>query len=196
MTTRRVPVLVALAVLAAAALWWTRPGRVAPMERASLRRSARVPAAVPTVGRERPGQARAADEWQGMRIDVAAAPPCESSAGCGLGRACKRGRCTACTADRDCAAGEACALDHCVVQALAACRGRADCPSGQLCLLSGYSSLARGNEGMRAYCLDPASGAGAMPPAPAVDPDPRTRLPDDELLDRARSAARGRPAPL
>jgi hypothetical protein len=128
-----------------------------------------------------------------MLVNVDAFPPCESSAGCGLGRACRQGKCEACVQDNDCAQGEACVLDHCVVRALAACRGRADCAAGQLCVLSGYSNQARGNEDMRAYCLDPASGTGSVPGPAEAAPDPRTRLPDDDLLDRAREAARKAP---
>lgn len=174
----------------AAALWW-RARSPAPIDRVTLRRAAKptLPAPrLPELAAPRDLQPRPADEWQGMRIDPASSPPCETSAGCGLGRACKAGRCTACTADADCASGETCALDHCVVRALAACRTRADCSAGQLCVLSGYSNLARGNEDMRASCLDPASGAGSMPPAPAPIADPRTHLPDDDLIARARAA--------
>jgi hypothetical protein len=181
--------LLALAVLTAAALWWrSRGDDPAPIDRAQLARPAKLPRVAIATPRAADLRPRAADEWQGMLINPEASPPCETSAGCGLGRACKAGRCTACAADADCADGEACALDHCVVRALAACRTRTDCGAGQLCVLSGYSSLARGNEDMRAYCLDPASGAGSLPPAPEVVADPRTHLPDDDLIARARAA--------
>jgi len=197
------PAILALAVLAAFALRWRRSHAPAPRARAELGLAARQPRAAaaapavvpgaPVVGAPR-WHPREPAEWQGMLVNAAAVPPCESSAGCGLARACVQGTCVACARDSDCAAGEACAMDHCVVQATMACRGRADCASGQLCVLSGYSSLARGNEGMRAYCLDPESGDGTRPPFPEAAPDPRTELPDDDLIKRARAAASQPPA--
>ena len=125
-----------------------------------------------------------------MLISTDAVPPCEESATCGLARACKAGKCVACSADGDCAGGEVCVLDHCIARDLAGCRSRTDCASGDLCALSGYSSLARGNEGMRSLCLDPKSGSSAMPEPEPAPPDPRTRLPDDDLLEHAAEAAR------
>jgi hypothetical protein len=139
---------------------------------------------------ERHFHPRDPQEWQGMLINTDATPPCEASATCGLARACKGGRCVACGTDGDCAAGEVCVLDHCVVHALAGCRGRTDCAAGSLCILSGYSSEARGNEGMRSLCLDPASGASTIPEPEPAPPDPRTRLPYDDLVRRATEAAR------
>jgi hypothetical protein len=215
---RRRGLILVLVVLAAAALWWkARSHAPTSIPRSQLGLAARQPrdASRPVVPRLAPslpsspsepvlasGGLRASErhwhprdpqEWQGMLINTDASPPCESSAGCGLGRACKQGKCEACAQDNDCAMGEACVLDHCVVGALAACQGRADCAAGQLCVLSGYSNQARGNEGMRAYCLDPDSGTSSVPAAAEPTPDPRTRLPDDDLLDRAREAARKAP---
>jgi hypothetical protein len=79
-------------------------------------------------------------EWQGMPIDRTITPPCESSERCGLARACINGVCTACHADSDCAAPEACVLGHCVLQTLLHCHSRSECCSDELCVLSGYSS--------------------------------------------------------
>jgi hypothetical protein len=127
-------------------------------------------------------------EWQGMLVDLDTVPPCDSSAVCGLARACKAGKCLACERDGDCATGEACVLDHCVAKELATCRKAADCKSGSLCVLSGYSGEPRGNEGMKAACVDPASGASKGPEPLEVAVDTRTVLPDDDLLKSAREA--------
>jgi hypothetical protein len=113
--------------------------------------------AEPALAEERPAprerlSARAAEEWQGMRIDLDAQPLCEASERCGLATACVAGHCGACRGDSDCAGGEVCVLEHCVRAALVACRGRADCTGGALCVLSGISADARGNGDMRAYC--------------------------------------------
>jgi hypothetical protein len=92
-------------------------------------------------------------EWQGMRVNLALRATCERSEGCGLAMACREGLCGPCEADGECAGGEVCVLDHCVPRAQAACRSRSDCGEEELCVLSGYSSDARNNGGMRASCL-------------------------------------------
>jgi hypothetical protein len=105
--------------------------------------------------------ARPASEWQGMLIDLSVRPYCEKSDQCGMARACRGNACINCVADGDCAGGEVCVLDQCVVQSLAACRRAADCKSGELCVLSEYSADPRGNTGMRAFCQ---SSRGGRPP--------------------------------
>ena len=94
---------------------------------------------------------RATDEWQGMAIDELR-PLCDTSERCGLATACVEGHCGGCTADRECASGEACVLAHCVRSELVACRSRADCNGDELCVLSGVSPDARGNRDTRAHC--------------------------------------------
>jgi hypothetical protein len=92
-------------------------------------------------------------EWQGLRV-CPPYPPCEESAYCGLALACISGECRACTSDEQCAPGEGCVLDHCLLQEQIMCRGRNDCKTGELCALSGYTGgSARSNEDMRSYCL-------------------------------------------
>src|SRR5215208_4690913 len=57
---------------------------------------------------------RPADEWQGMRVDLATQSLCDGAESCGLAMACPDGgRCGPCQADSQCASGEACVLDHC-----------------------------------------------------------------------------------
>ncbi len=199
------------------AIWTLREGPSQPIPRAALaaRPSGRGPVQalergnqgrgnINAVGSPQPGsskipdpvrrwQARPAGEWQGMLVDLDAVPPCDSSAVCGLARACVQGQCIGCQSDSQCAAGEACVLDHCVVVELVGCRRRSDCARGGTCILSGYSSLPRGNEDMRAFCVDPNGGADKQPgPAPTPSFDNRASLPDDELLRKAREAATGR----
>jgi hypothetical protein len=106
---------------------------------------------------------RPADEWQGNRV-CGPYPPCERSDHCGIALACLAGLCRACTQDEDCAAGEGCALDHCMPTQQIACRTRRECADGSLCILSGITGgTARGNEDMRAYCLSPNGGASRRP---------------------------------
>lgn len=154
------------------------------VEAVEARRDVRAPE-----GQERHLHPRDPDEWQGMLVDTDAKPPCESITGCGLGRACKDGVCVACERDTDCGPTETCVLDHCVLKDLATCRSRSDCARGSMCLLSGYTAKPRGNEEMRSFCVDPASGAARMEQSDERPPvDTRTSLPGDDLLKRAREA--------
>jgi hypothetical protein len=131
-------------------------------------------------------------EWQGMQVNTAAQALCDTSSRCGLGMACHGGTCGPCAADDECAAGEACVLDHCVPRAQVACRSRRDCAGGEeLCVLTGYSSDPRGNAAMMAKC-QPAQGGT---PAPAAEPVAGVPAPAGEsapqaLLDAVRAHAR------
>ena len=103
--------------------------------------------------------ARPEGEWQGIPV-CGPYPPCERADGCGLALACLDGTCGACTSDAQCAAGEGCALDHCMPAANVQCRTRSECGGDALCILSGITGgTARGNEDMRAYCLSPSGGS-------------------------------------
>lgn len=134
---------------------------------------------------------RPPSEWQGMLVNLNLTPHCDSSALCGLARACKDAKCMPCEQDGECADGEACVLDHCVRRELVTCRRSANCLAKEVCILSGYSNLPRGNEGMRAICVDPAGGTATLPqPTGASVPDTRTSLPHDDLLRASREAAR------
>ena len=100
---------------------------------------------------------RPLEEWQGMRVNLRDAPHCEEIP-CGLALACIENRCVACTDDRDCGAGEACVLDHCVLKDHTSCTSKDDCDEGELCVLSGYSTGLRGNEDMIAKCFSSDGG--------------------------------------
>ena len=135
---------------------------------------------------------RPAGDWDGMPVDLATAPPCESSAGCGLARACIAGECTACERDADCATGEACVLDHCVAGGRVACRHTKDCGAESVCVLSGYSPDPRGNAEMDSRCVSKRGGTsreGAMKEAlrPQVADDPARRVTFQDELERARA---------
>jgi hypothetical protein len=143
---------------------------------------------------------RAAGEWDGMLVDLATTPPCESTAGCGLARACLKGICTACTVDAECGSDEGCVRDHCVLRSRIGCRRNSDCGVGNTCMLSGYSPDPRGNHDMGALCVSPQSGSGKaelMKKQATVD-DPaesgRQVAFKDELA-RARTAFIGSNAP-
>lgn len=103
---------------------------------------------------------RAPEEWQGMKVDLSLQPPCLEALHCGQAMACDLAahRCGPCAADADCGAGEACVLDHCVLDSNVACRRRSDCGEDALCVLSGLSPGARGNAEMRAYCQSNTDG--------------------------------------
>jgi hypothetical protein len=121
---------------------------------------------------------RPAHEWQGMRVDLSQRQYCEASSYCGLALACLDDRqCGPCQRDDQCAGGEVCVLDHCVVAAHAGCRSRAECAGAgedAVCVLSGLSGgEPRGNGEMRSYCRSSSGGA-----------------PQDESIPDARRAAR------
>lgn len=133
---------------------------------------------------------RAPHEWQGMLIRDREPAPCGAPDSCGLGLACKSGKCVACEADADCARGESCVLDHCLATRLVGCRHRSDCAADSWCILSGYSATLRGNDGMRSFCVSDNSGTEHLahdsePPPP---PDTRRELPYDDLLRRSQTA--------
>jgi hypothetical protein len=120
-------------------------------------------------------QVRGPDEWQGMLVDTSVKPPCRTSQDCGLARACKDGVCAPCARDAECAAGEVCALEHCVPAKGASCRRRADCSDdGAMCVLTGYTGGdPRGNRDMRARCVSPNDDP------PRLGPHQRRTLPID-----------------
>ncbi len=102
------------------------------------------------------------DEWQGMLVDICLRATCDEPARCGLALACVGGYCGPCAEDSDCATGEACVLDHCVLSDNVACRSSRDCEGDALCILSGSTGgAARGNEDMTAYC-NPSGGGIPM----------------------------------
>jgi hypothetical protein len=91
-------------------------------------------------------------EWDGMPVPLQG-PSCETSEYCGLALACVEQMCGACAGDRDCAAGEACVVEHCLRAELITCHSYRDCEPNQVCILSGITGgTARGNEDMRSYC--------------------------------------------
>ncbi len=118
---------------------------------------------------------RPAHEWQGMLVDLSQRQYCEATSYCGFALAClEDSQCGPCRSDDQCAAGEACVLDHCVAAAGAGCRTRADCAADELCVLSGLSGGdPRGNTGMRSFCRPSTGGT-----------------PQDEAVPDARRAAR------
>ncbi len=134
-------------------------------------------------------------EWQGMLVDVAHPQWCEQTQQCGMALTCRNSQCLPCSSASDCGSGEDCVLDHCVKQDKVECRRNAECggPS-KACILSGYSAGPRGNETMKAYCLDTASGqaqtvAEWQARQPKPDGDGRPQVPtspttEDDLLGR------------
>lgn len=121
---------------------------------------------------------RPESEWQGMLVDTSLQSICEGKNSCGLAMACMDNRCGACSVDADCATGENCVLNHCVIKKNTSCRTASDCDTNEYCVLSGYSSDPRGNKTTLAYCQPITSGsqptqeqtinAAAFEPGPAV----------------------------
>jgi hypothetical protein len=98
---------------------------------------------------------RPQNEWRGMRVRRNFRAACTLPDGCGQALACLDGFCGPCRESTNCADGEVCVLDHCVLEALADCASGSECPVGNLCVLSGYSPGRRGNQTLRAFCLGP-----------------------------------------
>lgn len=122
---------------------------------------------------------RPADEWQGMLVDMSQRQYCEASSFCGFALAClDDGACGPCERDDQCASGEVCVLDHCVLAQNAGCRSRQDCAAegpDALCVLSGLTGgEARGNGAMTSFCLAPRGGLVQDESAP--DPRREARL--------------------
>ncbi len=146
----------------------TRPQNAPPPPRPIPAASAQHQPPPPTLAAEQPAPRAAAvadglatvryaprdpREWQGMRVNLALQASCDISAHCGLAMACLDGRCGPCASDGDCAAGEGCAVQHCVPLANLGCRSAAGCKDPEArCLLSGISPDPRGNAEMHAYC--------------------------------------------
>ena len=96
---------------------------------------------------------RPESEWQGMPVDETIRVPCRQSGICSMALAClSDGRCGACSADSDCAGGEKCVLDRCLLQDLVKCTTASDCPEGELCVLTGLGGGDKNNKGLRSLC--------------------------------------------
>ena len=119
---------------------------------------------------------RAANEWQGMLVDISVSVSCESTSFCGLAASCRDGKCGPCVSDEHCLAGEACVLDHCVLASMVGCRSRVDCDPEHLCILTGYSAGPRGNDDLRAICSSE-SGGREQP----LETEVRETVPDDPI---------------
>lgn len=180
--------LVALVVLGVHLGRRAAPAVTHPAPAASVdeRVSAALPPSLPAAAPRATLARRAADEWQGMRIDMADTALCDAVDSCGLAMACIGGRCGACTGDESCAAGERCVLDHCVRTELASCRTRADCGGDELCILGGTSADPRGNADMTARCVAAEGGIpeGVAPAVAAGEPAGAVPVPAAELLEQ------------
>ena len=132
------------------------------------------------------------DEWQGALVPNSPKDmgQCLSSAGCGLALACKGNLCGACVLDRDCAPGERCVLDHCLVESNATCGVRRDCMEGEVCMLTDDGSEGpRLNDKLRSICW-----SSEHPPSPRrphvevkVSAAPKEHLVDaDEMIQALR----------
>ena len=174
---RKLALVAVIAIAGAFAVLRAMPDPPAPAPIATRSASAvraNAPAVPPPLDAVARSPVRAAEEWQGMQIDPDEQPMCEASERCGLATACLTGRCGACRVDAECASGESCVLEHCVLAARVACRGRADCSEGELCVLSGISADARGNSDMRAYCQG--HGVDVVQSRQAYDANQRARV--------------------
>ena len=96
---------------------------------------------------------RAPDEWQGWRVDLSLRPGCDTSSRCTAGLACLADQmCGPCSHDSDCAGGEICVLDRCLLRERAGCRNRRDCRDGELCITTEPSPDPRGNGFTKSFC--------------------------------------------
>jgi hypothetical protein len=133
--------------------------------------------------------ARPQGEWDGMLVDLNNRPSCSKSENCGLGQACKAGRCMPCASDNECAQGEACVLDHCMPREHVSCRARSDCDASSQCILNGYSLGVRGNAEMKSMCVSRLGGASNSPRVARQVPVDDRPLRDAKLFEAAIRAA-------
>ena len=96
-------------------------------------------------------------EWQGMLVDLTTRQVCDISSRCGLAMACRDGRCGPCARDADCADGEGCVLDHCLLRDAIECRSTKECTEA-ICMLTEYAAYGRGNATMQAKCFSLVGG--------------------------------------
>lgn len=113
---------------------------------------------------------RPANEWQGARVPNTPSdmPSCETSELCGLALACRDGLCGACLTDPDCAEGERCILDHCLLAENVECSTRNDCAENEVCLFRDDDSPGpRHNSSLMSVCWSrehPGPEQPGMPP--------------------------------
>ncbi len=124
------------------------------------------PRQAPEFLKERTYHPRAPEEFQGFLVDTSDFQDCRTSSDCVEDLACKSGVCRPCAADAECAAGEKCALDHCLKAEDAGCQGRRDCKDGEMCILKRSSTGALGRGGLRSYCLPPTGGVSQADQVP------------------------------
>jgi hypothetical protein len=133
------------------------------------------------------------DEWQGMLVNMSMRAMCEASEQCGLAAACINQLCSPCRTDGECAKGELCVLDHCLLAKNVSCRSRRDCSGEEVrCILSGYSSDPRNNAELLAACKE-AAGGQAQPPdriQAKGKPAPRPPVNTAELIGSVREFAK------
>lgn len=170
-----------------------KPVRLVPVAPAAGTRSlfeeARNPPVERVIRRMSKYHERDAREWQGMPIDVTRMPYCESSAQCGLARACVDAKCGPCRSDADCAPGEACVLNHCVIARLVGCRRQSECGAKISCILTGYTTDPRGNGGLSAICLTPDRVPEQKPP----DYPPSAYIPEPSRMTAFQEHLRSQP---
>jgi hypothetical protein len=138
-------------------------------------------------------QPRDPEEWQGMLVDLNVSAECELSARCGWALACIGGHCLPCVTDQNCAIGEVCVLDHCLLQRNVTCRRRRDCDGGATCMLTGLSPDPRNNADMRSVCRggSPYYEQRVAPPRPSVGPQVHPEISSQDLIERLRNQAPG-----
>lgn len=152
------------------------------------------PGASPGVGPMPVVHARDPEEWQAMLVDLTFRQVCSESSVCGLALACKEdGFCGPCSSDGECAVGEICVLDHCLLRDNTTCRSRLDCAAGELCTLTDYSQGRRANAELRSRCLGRTGGEEQTPERadpPQWQPAPPTPVRVDTLMESLRETSR------
>ena len=107
--------------------------------------------------------------------------PCITADDCGASNGCRSGRCAPCHDSRDCATGELCISESCILATNASCTSDDDCLDSVRCATTSPEGGFRGNLAQRSFCLP---YSGTTPNSPE-ESEPSTNIQSNSPLNSA-----------